>query len=396
MAKNRVVITGMGIYSPLGKGLVANHTSLYENRHGISNISILQTRLSDILPAGEIKCSNDELRAGTRFTSNYIPRSVLLSTFAIEEALDQAGLLAHKNIDLYYATTVGGIDISENLVESRLQRDEVDYAGFQYHDCGASSSLLGDYYGFTGRRYAISTACSSSANCIGKAAQDILTGKSMYALAGGADALCRFTLNGFNSLMILDKDLSNPMDNRRRGLNLGEAAAFLTLESETNAIERGATILGYVSGYGNTNDSHHQTASSEVGIGAQLAMRAALEDAGLQPKDISYINAHGTGTINNDLSEGNAVQEVFEKVPPIASTKSYTGHTLAASGSVEAIFSVLSLQYNEVYPSLRFGEAIEGHRFASFSECYSTEVQHVLSNALGFGGNCSSLIFSKA
>ena len=218
----------------------------------------------------------------------------------------------------------------------------------------------------------------------------------MYALAGGADALCRFTLNGFNSLMILDKDLSNPMDNRRRGLNLGEAAAFLILESETNAIERGATILGYVSGYGNTNDSHHQTASSEVGIGAQLAMCAALKDAGLQPKDISYINAHGTGTINNDLSEGNAVQEVFEKVPPIASTKSYTGHTLAASGSVEAIFSVLSLQYNEVYPSLRFGEAIEGHRFASFSECYSTEVQHVLANALGFGGNCSSLIFSKA
>lgn len=395
MPDTRVVVTGMGIISPLGKGVTSNHKALVNNQHGLGDITILRTKHSGSLPAGEIKLTNQELAAKSRQQGHQLPRSVLLSFPAIREAIDSAQLSDHRDMNFYYSTTVGGMDISEDLNENRLKGEEIDYSGFQYHDCGASTALLAEYFGFKGRRYSLSTACSSSANCIGRAAMDIKSGRARYALAGGADALCRFTLNGFNSLMILDKELCNPMDQNRRGLNLGEAAAFLILESEENALKRGAEILAIVSGFGNTNDSHHQTASSEDGKGAVLAIREALRDAQLEPEDISYVNAHGTGTQNNDLSEGNALQTVFGKVPPTASTKSFTGHTLAASGAVEAIFSILAIKHQQMFPSLRYKEKISGLKFESFDKTMQGEVNHVLSNAFGFGGNCSALIFSK-
>ena len=395
MPESRVVVTGMGIMAPLGRGVSANHAALVDNRHGLGDITILNTIHRGSLPAGEIKLTNTDLASIANFQGENIPRSVLLSAVAIQEALASAGLHHNHDINFYYSTTVGGMDISEELNDKRLKGQDIDFSGFKYHDCGASTMLLGDFFGFTGRRYSLSTACSSSANCIGRAMMDIKTGRARYAVAGGADALSRFTLNGFNSLMILDKELCNPMDQNRRGLNLGEAAAFLVLESEENAVNRGAEILAIVSGFGNTNDSHHQTASSESGIGAVLAIREALNDAGLKAENISYINAHGTGTQNNDLSEGNALETVFGKVPPTASTKSYTGHTLAASGAVEAIYSVLAIKNQEMYPTLRFKESIVGHGFKSFDFTIQGEVNHVLSNAFGFGGNCSALIFSK-
>lgn len=395
MPDTRVVVTGMGIISPLGKGIATNHKVLVNNQHGIGDITILRTKHRGSLPAGEIKLTNHELAILNVQQERQLPRSVLLSIVAIQEAIDSAMIGDERNINFYYSTTVGGMDISEELNESRLKGEEIDYSGFQYHDCGASTALLSDYFDLKGRRYSLSTACSSSANCIGRAVMDIKSGRTRYALAGGADALCRFTLNGFNSLMILDKELCNPMDQNRRGLNLGEAAAFLMLESEENALKRGANILAIVSGFGNSNDSHHQTASSEDGKGAILAIREALREAKLEPQDISYVNAHGTGTQNNDLSEGNALQTVFGKVPPTASTKSFTGHTLAASGAVEAIFSVLAIRHQQMYPTLRFREKIAGLNFESFDKTMQGEVNHVLSNAFGFGGNCSSLIFSK-
>ncbi|MCO6460004.1 MAG: beta-ketoacyl-[acyl-carrier-protein] synthase family protein [Saprospiraceae bacterium] len=394
MIRQRVVATGMGIISALGNGVEANRDALIHNRHGISDISVLPTQQSGILPAGEIKLTNHRLQSLSGLTSGNIPRTILLSAIAIKEALEQSKPEI-KNTDLYYATTVGGISLSEDLIAQHLKSQEPDYDGFIYHDCGAGTAILANHFSLKGRRYAISTACSSSANSIGRSALDIIHGKCRYAIAGGGDALCRFTLNGFNSLMILDKQLCSPMDQNRRGLNLGEGAAFLVLESESNALERGAEILAYVSGFGNANDSHHQTASSDDGIGAQLAMKKALESAALSPDEISYINAHGTGTLNNDKSEGLAVQSIFDTVPPIASTKSFTGHTLAASGSVEAVFSILAIQNNEIYPTLRFKNPIEGLLFSTFSSTRQHEVHHVLSNSFGFGGNCSSLIFSK-
>ena len=218
------------------------------------------------------------------------------------------------------------------------------------------------------------------------------------AVAGGTDALTLFTLNGFNSLMILDREPCRPLDETRNGLNLGEGAGFLVLESEEMVRKSGRKVLGEISGYGNACDAHHQTASSPEGNGAFLSMMLALESAGLAPDDIDYINAHGTGTKNNDLSEGIAVERIFgSTVPAISSTKSYTGHTLGAAGAIEAVISILTLTTGNIYPNLRFSQRMSELNFHPVTELKTVApIRHIMSNSFGFGGNNSTLIFSRA
>jgi 3-oxoacyl-[acyl-carrier-protein] synthase-1 len=196
--------------------------------------------------------------------------------------------------------------------------------------------------------------------------------------------------------MILSETNCKPFDANRTGLNLGEAAAFLVLESDECVKKENKKVLGYVSGYANANDAFHQTASSVDGEGATLAMKKALKVAGLIPKEIDYINAHGTATENNDASESEAIRRVFgDDLPNISSTKSYTGHTLAAAAAIEAVYSVLALQNNLVFPNLNFESAIIETNIVPEIEVLHKEINHVLSNSFGFGGNCSTLIFSK-
>jgi 3-oxoacyl-[acyl-carrier-protein] synthase-1 len=215
-------------------------------------------------------------------------------------------------------------------------------------------------------------------------------------IAGGADALAKFTLNGFNSLMILDQEFCKPFDENRKGLNLGEGAGYVVLVSEKVAATLNKPVYCSLSGYCNANDAYHQTASSPDGTGSFLAMKGALEQSGLTAADISYINLHGTGTQNNDIAEGAAIKQLFAPhYPKMSSTKSFTGHTLGGCGGIEAVFSVLSIKHGITYPNLRFHTQMKELPFApetSFSK--NVPVQHVLSNSFGFGGNCSSLIFS--
>jgi 3-oxoacyl-[acyl-carrier-protein] synthase-1 len=196
--------------------------------------------------------------------------------------------------------------------------------------------------------------------------------------------------------MILSDTNNTPFDNNRKGLNLGEAAAFLVLESEEMVQKENKKVLAYVSGYGNANDAFHQTASSENGEGAYLAMQKAINRASLKPKDIDYINAHGTATPNNDLSEGRAMLRIFEdKMPEFSSTKAFTGHTLAAAGAIEAVYSVLALQHNMIFPNLNFKTPMEEFNLMPQTTLKTKNINHVLSNSFGFGGNCSTVIFSK-
>jgi 3-oxoacyl-[acyl-carrier-protein] synthase-1 len=244
----------------------------------------------------------------------------------------------------------------------------------------------------------ISTACSSSANSIMFGARLIKHGMLDRVLAGGSDSMSKFTLNGFNTLMILDKHHCRPFDKSRTGLNLGEGAAFLVLESEESLGSR--TPLCELSGYANANDAYHQTASSPDGYGPYLSMKAALETAlsvhGINPGAIGYINAHGTGTDNNDLTEGIAIERIFgDSIPPVSSTKPFTGHTLGAAAAVEAVISILSIQNKMIFPNLNFKEKIDELHFEPVKELIKgTELKHVLSNSFGFGGNDSTLIFS--
>jgi 3-oxoacyl-(acyl-carrier-protein) synthase len=225
----------------------------------------------------------------------------------------------------------------------------------------------------------------------------IKSGQLDRVVVGGSDCLSKFTINGFKSLMILSESACRPFDANRTGLNLGEAAAFLVLENEDIAKREQKKILARVSGYANANDAFHQTASSENGDGAALAMTGALESAGLRSTDIDYINAHGTATANNDLSESKAILRVFGKeVPYLSSTKAFTGHTLAAAAAVEAVYSILALQEQTIWPNLNFSEVIQETGIEPVTNVLHTSIEHVLSNSFGFGGNCSTLIFSKA
>jgi len=225
----------------------------------------------------------------------------------------------------------------------------------------------------------------------------IRAGMLDVAVAGGADALTKFTLNGFNTLMILDNAYCRPFDENRNGLNLGEGSGYVTLVSEKVAQSLKKDIYCELKGYANANDAYHQTASSPDGAGSYLAMQGALAEASLKTENISYINLHGTGTNNNDLAEGTAIERLFKPhYPKMSSTKSFTGHTLGASGGVEAVFSSLSIRQGIIYPNLRLQVPIKEFPFvAEKNFLKDQQIQNVLSNSFGFGGNCTSLIFSK-
>lgn len=393
-----VFIVHTGIISSIGQDTGACLQSLVSGTTGVGRAEILQTTWRDELPVAEVKLTNADLAALTGMSAA-LPRTALLSAVAVQEALSAfPGLNDQYLVGFFSANTVGGMDLTEGFYKD-FTADK--YSGnnqdFAYHECGAVTNLVRDHFGLKGFTTTISTACSSSANSIMMAAQMIKSGMLDVAIAGGADALCRFTLNGFNTLMILDKQPCQPFDQHRRGLNLGEGAGYLLLMSERALNATGATPLATVSGYANANDAYHQTASSPEGIGNQLAMEGALNVAGLQPQAISYINLHGTGTANNDSSEGAEIERVFGgQVPPASSTKGFTGHTLGAAAGVEAVFSTLALRDGLLFPNLRWATQMEDVAFRPVTALQTgADLRHVLSNSFGFGGNCSSLIFSK-
>jgi 3-oxoacyl-[acyl-carrier-protein] synthase-1 len=266
-----------------------------------------------------------------------------------------------------------------------------------HHECGSPTELVADQLGIRDYITTISTACSSSANAIFFGARLIRHNMLDAVIAGGTDALTRFTLNGFNTLMILDNEYCKPFDENRKGLNLGEGAGYVVLVSEQVAARLKKKSYCTLSGFCNANDAYHQTASSPEGTGSFLAMKGALAESGLQPADIDYINLHGTGTQNNDISEGTAIRILFDPhYPKMSSTKSFTGHTLGASGGIEAVFSVLSLEHGMVFPNLRLHTPMKELPFVPETKFLKNiKLKHVLSNSFGFGGNCTSLIFSK-
>ncbi len=245
-------------------------------------------------------------------------------------------------------------------------------------------------------RATISTACSSAANAIMHAARLIQQGIVDRAVVGGVDALSKFTLNGFNSLMILDKEHCKPFDENRKGLNLGEGAGFIVLDSKDAMEKSGKKATCLLAGYANANDAYHQTASSPTGEGAYLSMCNALNMSGLKAEDIDYINVHGTATDNNDLSEGTAIKRIFgDKIPFFSSTKAFTGHTLAAAAGIEAVFSILALENGVIFPNLNFDKVIPQLNLLPVTKLKKgLDIKNVLSNSFGFGGNNSTLIFS--
>jgi 3-oxoacyl-[acyl-carrier-protein] synthase-1 len=287
------------------------------------------------------------------------------------------------------------MDLTEHFFRDFMQDDTFGrLRNVVMHDCAASTDAIAKYCGIKGYRTTVSTACSSAANAVMIGDRLIRHGILDCVVVGGTDALSAFTLNGFKSLRILDDNRCRPFDQTRTGLNLGEGAGYIVLQSEESLIRK---PYCYLAGYSNRNDAHHQTATSENGEGAFLSMSEALAKAGRKPSDVDYINVHGTGTGNNDFSEGWALKRLFgDSIPPFSSTKGYTGHTLAAAGGIEAVFSVLSLKYGIIWPNIHFSEPIQDLDISpetAFSQ--GNDIECVLSNSFGFGGNCSTLVFVK-
>lgn len=397
---SRVVVTGMGMITAIGNGVAENLSSLKNRKHGVGSINMLDTIHKGELPAAEIGLSNEELGALAGVDKpELFSRTTLLGLIAAKQAYNSGitryGPTDNSRTAVVSATTVGGMDKTEKHYKDFLENDK--YAHFVYtHDCSDSTRQISDYLGIRHLNTTISTACSSSINAILFGARLIKHGLADRVIAGGTDALSIFTINGFNTLMILDKNHCRPLDDSRTGLNIGEGAAYIMLESEESAKKANKEIYCEISGYANANDAYHQTASSPDGYGPYLSMKGALDMSGLKPSQIDYINAHGTGTDNNDLTEGLAIEKIFGKdIPPVSSTKPYTGHTLAAAGVVETIFSILAIQNSLLFPNLNFSKKIEGLSIEPIKELKTANVDHALTNSFGFGGNDSSLVLSK-
>jgi 3-oxoacyl-[acyl-carrier-protein] synthase-1 len=392
----RVFVTGVGIISAIGNGTEETLDSFRLLKPGIGKLSLFNSVHSDI-PVAEVKLSNEELAqlAGVDVQSKPYSRNTLLALIAANQAVKSSDWheTSGKKTGAVLATTVGGMDLNERYYKSLLQSDQHKHliSLFDSADC---AEKVAEHLGIRQYVTTISTACSSSANAIMLGARLINNRRLNRVLAGGSDALTKFTLNGFFALEILSATGCRPFDKNRNGLTIGEGAAVLVLESEETVNEK--NIICEVTGYANVNEAYHATASSAEGTGAIMAMTRALETAALMPEDISYINAHGTGTEINDLSEGRAIDAIFgTNIPPVSSTKAFTGHTLGAAGAVEAVFSSMALKESIVLPGLNFSAPMPELSFQPRTSVESRPLKHVMSNSFGFGGSNTTLIFSK-
>lgn len=390
-----IAITGQGIVSSIGLSAGEVASALRGHRTGIGTMRHLQSEHTE-LPVGEVPLSNEEMRQQLGIAADKeVSRTALMGMIAIAQALEDAHIDSCQQplrIALISGTTVGGMDITERHFPGMMRGE--DYESLRQHDCGSCTQLMADHFGIFHEVTTISTACSSAANAMVLGANMLKAGEADIVVAGGAEALSRFHLCGFNSLMILDQQLCRPFDATRAGLNLGEGAAFVVMESEERARERGAQPLAYLAGYGNRCDAFHQTASSANGEGATLAMQEALMMAGLKPADIQYVNAHGTGTPDNDSSESAALRRVFgDSMPPVSSTKGYTGHTTSASGSIEAVICLLAMSHSFIPANYGWHTAMPDGITPTMGEAQAT-LRHVLCNSFGFGGNDTALVLS--
>ena len=402
MNRGRVFVTGYGVITAIGNNAGENYQSLINEKSGFGRLDFLNTVHRDEIPAFEIKLSDSDLckMCGVPTDAGYT-RTALLALIAVREAIASAFLSGAevRETGMISATTAGGIRELETWFDDLQDHEKTgDFLAYlDTSDAGDHTERLADFFQI--RRYigTLSTACSSAANAIILGARLISHGVLERIICGGADALSKVTLNGFNSLMILDRSLCRPFDENRNGLNLGEGAAYLVIESEEALKRSGRKAICELRGYANVNDIFHQTASSPDGSGAAACMEKALAEAGLKKADIDYINAHGTGTENNDLAEGMAIQTLFGvSPPPFSSTKPYTGHITAAAGSVEAAFCMMAFQHDVIFPNLNFSMPMKELSIRPITEIkQNARLRNILSNSYGFGGSGASLLFSK-
>lgn len=397
----QIAITGAGVIGAFGRGLAALDQALRESRDGVGQLTLWSSSLQ--FPVGQYRGDlESDVAAVPGMTPRIrkrLSRSDALAIVAAAEAVNQAGLVPSEG-GAYVGQSVCGTLASEELyIQARrsadVWRSPVMRSAF-VHEGANTLDRLADLWGFRGPTLSFMTACSSAANAIGLAADVIRSGRCDWMLAGGADSLSRISFNGFCGLKVVSPDGPRPFDRDREGMMVGEGAGMLVLESLEHARNRGASVLALLTGYGHSCDAYHLTAPHPEGRGAIAAMQDALSMAGLKPRDIGYVNAHGTATLDNDRTEARAINEVLGTVP-VSSTKRFTGHTLAAAGGLEAVVSVWALQKQLLPGNLGLREPLEDAPLNLVTNTRAVAgLKHVLSNSFGFGGNNAALVFSEA
>lgn len=391
-----IKVTGLGICTGLGIGFEANISQMMAQFNAFDLPKYLQTRHH--FPVAEVPITDEELRISLHIQDPFLSRTTLLGILALREALAQypKDYFLHKKVAFINSTTSGVMSTVEKHYMSFIDDQPIDskFDGIiDEIDATAVTYAMADYFNISGYITTISTACSSAANAILIGTSLLQYGEYDIVICGGTDALSTYALNGFYSLKNIDKDLSKPFDSQRNGLNLGEGAAYIILENNDAILP----ALAHYYGGANTNEAHHPSAPDLNGAGALRTMEEALINANLDKSKLDYINTHGTATESNDLAEANAIFQLFgEHTPPFNSTKSYTGHTLAAAGAVEVILSIGMMNKKILVPNLRFKQMVADLPIIpikTISENYP--IRYFMSNSFGFGGSNVSLIFGE-
>ena len=371
--KPTVYIAGLGIISPLGSGVEATFSSLQTNQSGITPLRVFPVQQQPPLPVGQV----EDLRGDST-----LPRGHRLALTAARQAME--GKVCELDAIIVGSTT-GGIALTEELLAEKNSDPNL----YSHHGLGTVAEAIGEALQCEGQLLSVSTACSSGAVAISMASKMLENGEAKWVLAGGADSLCLLTYYGFHSLQLVDKDGSRPFDVTREGMSVAEGAAFLLLTSEEPDDSNGVVLGSALS-----CDAHHGAAPHPEGNGAYAAMEGALADATLSAEDIDYINLHGTGTPDNDLAESKAIRRLFASPPPLSSIKGLSGHGLAASGAIEAVIAAICLERQFVPANYGCTEADPACGLVPVSVPTEQQVDTILSNSFGFGGNNGCLVLA--
>ena len=400
---NKVVVTGIGTVNPLSNNKKDFFESLIKGKNGVSPISSFELRDYRCKSGGEVK----DLDIKALLSEKELHRADRASLFllaAVNEAYNDAGISTlgedvRTNIHLITGTTLGGTRAGEMFYRGLINNSKIGPACLLHASQHAANDIVMAKFGFHGQSVIFSTACSASAHAIGYGFDMIRYHKADIAMVGGFDVISELTFSGFNILRALTSDKVRPFDRRRSGFVLGEGAGVIVLEELTHAKRRGANIYAEIVGYGSTSDAHHMTAPHPEGEGAARAIETALMDSRICKDEVDYINAHGTATKANDLSETRAIKRALREHAyniPISSIKSMIGHLLGAAGVVEAIATILSIYHDSIPPTINYEEADpECDLDYTPNEARKKRVNVALSNSFGFGGNNCVLVFKK-
>ncbi|MFA6499040.1 MAG: beta-ketoacyl synthase N-terminal-like domain-containing protein [Desulfurivibrionaceae bacterium] len=373
--EKRIYIAGVGIISPLGEGLTVTEEALRDNRSAIKPLDLFPLLSGEPLPAGQVRGLEEQ---------SFLPRTHRLAHIAAMEAMASCNAPPDAVI---LGNTTGGILLTEQLLRDKVDNKEL----YRYHGLNSVTEYIAREIGCRGTTLTVSTACSSGAVAIALALEMLNSGKAKTVLAGGVDSLCRLTYFGFNSLQLVDRKGCRPLDLDRHGMAVAEGAAMLLLTTE-----KPDNPLAELLGAGLSCDAYHPAAPHPEGRGAFRAMQSALVDAGLGFADIDYISLHGTGTPENDLAEAKAIKALFAGPPPmLSSIKGATGHSLAASGAIEAVVSVLAVSKNFLPANTGWQKFDPALGLTPLTQPTTQRTNAVLSNSFGFGGNNGCLVITK-